>query len=62
MKLLDDRLDADAVRPYWFRPVGGTGCEILSPDGKVIAWAVNPSVAAIIVGLLNKTEANGLGL
>ena len=50
------------LQPYSFRLVGTTGCEILNPDGEVIAWAANEATAAVIVGLLNKVESDGLGM
>jgi len=39
----------------------GSGCwEILGPDGAVIAWAVNESVALKLVALLNLAHEAGL--
>jgi hypothetical protein len=38
------------------RASGSVGCEILDPDGDVIAWTVDGWWAAIIVGLLNGAE------
>ncbi len=46
---------------FTFRLAGSTGCEILSPDGVVIAWTVNPVTAAVIVALLNRAGREGLG-
>ena len=46
---------------FTFHLAGSTGCEILSPDGTVVAWTVNPMTAAIIVALLNRAEREGLG-
>jgi len=49
------------MEQYTFRLVGSRGCEILNADGTVVAWAVNPVTAAIIVALLNLAERKGLG-
>jgi len=38
----------------------GDGYEIVSPTGKVIAWAPDAYWANIIIALLNKTEQEGL--
>lgn len=34
---------------FGFRKSGINGCEILDADGRVFAWAVDPSAAAMIV-------------
>ena len=46
---------------FTFRLAGSMGCEILSPNGEVVAWAVDSVMAAIIVALLNRAERKGLG-
>jgi hypothetical protein len=45
---------------YSYRRSGSTGCEIIDPDGLVIAWTVDAAWAALIVELLNWAEGNGL--
>jgi len=45
---------------FSYRRSGTTGCEIIGPDGLVIAWTVDTASAALIVGLLNQVEGNGL--
>jgi len=44
---------------YTARRVGTTGHEIVGPEG-VIAWATDDFWAAVIVGLLNQAEKEGL--
>jgi len=39
------------------RPVGTTGHESLTPEGVVVAWAVNEYWAAVLVALLNGAAA-----
>ena len=46
---------------FTYRLAGSTGCEILSPDGTVVAWTVDESMAMVIVALLNWAEREGLG-
>ena len=41
---------------FSYRRSGTNGCEIIDPDGLVIAWTVDPAWAGVIVGLLNWTE------
>jgi hypothetical protein len=38
---------------YIFRRIGTCGCEIISPDGLVVAWAVDEVWAVLIVRGLN---------
>jgi hypothetical protein len=45
---------------YAFRQSGVCGCEVLDPDGRVYAWTVDECRAAILVGLLNWADLNGL--
>lgn len=47
--------------PYNARRVGSSGHEILGPDGTVIARTTDGYWASVVVALLNRTEANGLG-
>ncbi len=49
------------MNEYTFRLVGSKGCEIVGPDGNVIAWTVSEITATIIVALLNQAEREGLG-
>ena len=44
---------------FTYRLVGTTGCEILA-DGVVVAWTTDGYWAAIIVGLLDRVEDEGL--
>ena len=46
--------------PFTTRRVGTIGHEIRDPDGNVVAWAVDKPWAALIAGLLNRVEAEGL--
>jgi hypothetical protein len=46
---------------FTFRLIGSMGCEILSPDGTVVAWTVDLTTAAVIVALLNRALREGLG-
>ena len=49
---------------FAFRRVASTGCEILDPDGVVVAWTVNETWAAVVVALLNdnpRVAAVGVG-
>ena len=43
-------------RGFSFRRSGTAGCEILNPDGEVVAWTVEELWAALIVALLNESE------
>jgi hypothetical protein len=45
---------------FAYRLVGSSGCEIVSPDGTVLAWTVDSATAAIIVALLNQADRKGL--
>ncbi len=45
---------------FTFRRVGTMGCEIVNPDGEIVAWTVDPAWAAIIVALLDMVEQKGL--
>ena len=45
---------------YSMRRSGSVGHEVLA-DGQVIAWTVDGWWAAMIVGLLNRAETEGLG-
>ena len=38
------------------RASGSVGCEILDPDGEVVAWTVDGWWAAVIVGLPDEAE------
>ena len=38
---------------FAYRRVGSTGCEILNPNGIVIAWSIDELWATWIVALLN---------
>lgn len=38
---------------FTYRRVGTTGCEILDPNGVVVAWSVDEMWAAVIVARLN---------
>jgi hypothetical protein len=42
------------------RAAGSVGCEILDPDGEVIAWTVDGWWAAAIVRLLERAEEGDL--
>ena len=44
---------------YSHRLVGTTGCEILNPTGRVVAWTVNEEWAVRIVRLLNEDNDEG---
>ena len=44
---------------YTVRASGSVGCEIMSPEGTVVAWA-NRYWAAGIVALLNDAQERGL--
>jgi hypothetical protein len=46
----------DVIGEYVARASGSVGCEILDPDGEVVAWTVDGWWAAVIVGLLNGAE------
>ena len=50
-------MDIDA---FSIRRIATTGHEILDRDGTVIAWAVDEAWAALIAGLLNRVEVEGL--
>ena len=39
---------------FTFRKSGTCGCELLGPDGLVVAWTVDVGWAALIVSLLNR--------
>jgi hypothetical protein len=45
---------------FQYRQSGTTGCEIIGPDGTVIARTIDAAWAGLIVGLLNCFETNGL--
>jgi hypothetical protein len=49
-------MESDGAR-FSARRVASRGHEILDPQGKVIAWTVDEEWAAVIVGLLNRAEA-----
>ena len=49
--------DLDA---FSIRRLGTTGHEILGPDGRAIAWAVDAGWAALIVALLSRAETERL--
>jgi len=40
--------------PYTHRRSGTCGCELLDPEGMVIAWTTDAGWAGLIVGLLNQ--------
>ena len=44
---------AGRMTDFTFRKSGTCGCELLGPDGLVVAWTVDVGWAALIVGLLN---------
>ena len=46
----------DMTSEYVARASGSVGCEILDPDGEVVAWTVDGWWGATIVGLLNGVE------
>jgi hypothetical protein len=43
---------------FSFTRVGTTGCEVRDRDGRVIAWTVDETWAAVISSLLNRAEVN----
>lgn len=45
---------------FTYRLAGSTGCEILNPNGEVVAWAVDENMAMVIVAMLNWAEREGL--
>ena len=49
------------MNDFSFRRVAMSGCEILDPNGIVVAWTVNEEWAAIIVALLNNHPCNAAG-
>ena len=49
------------MNDFTFRQSGSRGCEILAPDGTVVAWTTNEIVAMVIVALLNRVERKGSG-
>jgi hypothetical protein len=53
-------MNDDMASEYVARASGSVGCEILDPDGEVVAWTADGWWAAIIVGLLNGTEHGDL--
>ena len=44
------------IETFSARRVATTGHEIITPQGTVVAWAVDATWAAILVALLNKGE------
>jgi hypothetical protein len=48
--------------PFVARRVGTTGHEIITPQGTVVAWAVDATWAAILVAVLNKAEPRTIAL
>jgi len=44
------------LEEYTFRLSGSMGCEILGPNGTVVAWTVDETMAMVIVALLNKAK------
>lgn len=42
--------------PFTYRRSGTCGCEIVHPDGHVIAWTAHIGWAGMIVGLLNGAD------
>ncbi len=53
-------MDDGAVGSFTTNRIATSGCEIRDPDGFTIAWAVDEPWAAMIAGLLNRVEAEGL--
>jgi hypothetical protein len=53
-------MDDKAVGGFTFNRVGTSGCEIRDPDGNAVVWAADKPWALVIVGLLNRVEAEGL--
>ncbi len=47
---------------YTARASGSVGCEIMNPDGEIVAWTTDGWWAAVIVALLNGDEERGLHL
>ena len=45
---------------FSYRRSGTCCCEIIDPQGLVVAWTVDAGWAGLIVGLLNCVELNGL--
>jgi hypothetical protein len=52
----------EATGEFWARASGSVGCEIIDPDGEIVAWTADGWWAATIVGLLNGAEERGLPL
>ena len=44
---------------FTFRRIGSTGCEILDPNGVVVAWTADELWAVLIVAELNRTASRG---
>ena len=48
---------------FTYRRSGSSGCEIVDPDGVVIAWTVDEVWAAMIVAELNRSPtANNINM
>ena len=45
---------------FSFRKSGMNGCEIVDADGRVFAWAIDPSSAAMIVAALTLLDVEAL--
>ena len=45
---------------YTARASGSVGCEIMNPDGEIVAWTTDGWWAATLVALLNGAEERGL--
>ena len=41
---------------YTLQQSGNIGQEIISPEGKVIAWTTDPVIGALLKSILNKTD------
>jgi hypothetical protein len=45
---------------YTARASGSVGCEIMNPDGEIVAWTTDGRRAATLVALLNDAQERGL--
>jgi hypothetical protein len=53
-------MNEEPLLEYVARASGSVGCEIIDPNGEIVAWTVDGWWAAVIVGLLNRVDADGL--
>lgn len=46
----------ETVEPYSVRTSGFVGQELIGPDGTVVAWTLDPVLAALIAKLLTESQ------